>query len=258
MFRFIYNGLDFSHKIDTANDPSDDYTRHMHHFHEIIYFIDGDVRYTIADETALLIKGDFLFIPAGTYHFADINREKLYDRYVFQFPNTILPDLLIEKINKVPPFLGSHKEFLSQFNQFDDYHNENNFSNDELYTVFVCEIIKILILVSKESNEVNKQRNEILSPIIKYIDENLQENITLGSISKRFNYSISYVSSEFKRQMRIPLMQYVRTKKIIAAHNMLLTGKKKGEVAEYFGFHDYSTFYRAYISVMGYPPSGSK
>ena len=256
MFRFIYKDIDFSYKIDTANDPADDYTRHMHPFNEIIFFIGGEVTYTIEDESAKLNSGDFLFIPAGKYHFADINRTKLYERYVLQFPNSILPDFLVAEFHDLNHFLGSHKELNNQFSQFDSYYG--NFSEQELYTLYLCELIKIMVLVGRQPADIQRQCNEVLSPIIRYIDENLQEPITLESLSNRFNYSKSYISSEFNRQMHISIMRYIRTKKIIAAHNMLLAGKKKGEVAEYFGFHDYSTFYRAYISVMGYPPSGSK
>lgn len=256
MFRFTYKDIDFSYKLDTANDPADDYTRHMHPFHEIIYFIGGDVTYTVEDESAKLAGGDFLFIPSGKYHFADINRDKLYERYVLQFPPSVLPDFLAGKMRDKSPFLGCRKELGPAFSQLDSYFTD--YSGMELYTLFLCELVKILILVSSRTAESRRKSNEILSPIIRYIDENLHEPITLESLSVRFNYSKSYISSEFNKQMHISIMRYIRTKKIMAAHNMLLSGKKKGEVAEAFGFRDYSTFYRAYISVMGTPPSGQR
>lgn len=41
-------------------------------------------------------------------------------------------------------------------------------------------------------------------------------------------------------------MKYVRYKKMIAAHQMILSGEKKRVVANMFGYDDYSTFYRTY------------
>jgi hypothetical protein len=41
-------------------------------------------------------------------------------------------------------------------------------------------------------------------------------------------------------------MQYVRSKKIIIAHQLILGGMKKSEVAEKLSFENYSTFYRCY------------
>ena len=68
----------------------------------------------------------------------------------------------------------------------------------------------------------------------------------MQTLSDEFHYSKSFITVEFKRQMKIPIMQYVRSKKIIAAHHMILSGTKKHEAAEMFGFETYSTFYRAY------------
>lgn len=256
MFKFVYKDIDFSYKLDKASDPADDYHRHMHYFNELIYFIDGDVNYTVESDSVRLSKGDVIFIPSGKYHFAEINKQKMYERFVLKFPNTIMPDFLRKKMYGANSFFGNHKELQTQFSQLDSYYN--NFTDEELYTIFVCEIIKMMILMCKEPSDVKKQYNEMLSPIMRYIDENIQEDITLDSLSEHFNFSKSYISNEFKKHIKIPLIQYVRTKKIIAAHNMLLAGKKKCEVAELFGFKDYSTFYRAYVNVMGFSPSNRK
>ena len=55
--------------------------------------------------------------------------------------------------------------------------------------------------------------------------------------------------------MKIPVMQYVRYKKIIAAHQMILAGAKKSVVAELLDFNDYSTFYRSYVKIIGHAPT---
>ena len=36
---------------------------------------------------------------------------------------------------------------------------------------------------------------------------------------------------------------------------MIENGSKPYQVAKEFGFHDYSTFYRSYVSIMGYAPA---
>lgn len=256
MFKFAYKDINFSHKLDFASDPTDDYHRHMHAFNELIYFVDGDAYYTVESDSVHLQKGDFIFIPSGRYHFANINKKVAYDRYILQFPNSMIPSFLVQKMYNANPFYGSHKELQTLFSQLDSYCE--NFTDEELYVIFLCDLIKILIIINKDHTDMGGQHNGMIAPIIKYIDENIQSKITIESLSKEFNYSKSYLSNTFKKAMNVPLMQYVRTKKIIAAHNMLLAGGKKGEIAELFGFKDYSTFYRAYVNVMGFPPSGHK
>lgn len=255
MFKFEYKDIDFSYKIDRASDPADNYQRHMHYFNELIFFIDGDVKYTVESNTVQLRKGDLIFIPSGKYHFATVGQEAIYERYVLKFSDSVMPPFLREKMHASNCFFGNHKELQPQFDQLDSYYN--NFSDEELYTLFVCEIIKTMVLLCKNPTDVRRQYNNMLSPILRYIDENIQNSITLDELSEYFHFSKSYISNEFKKYIKMPLMQYIRTKKIIAAHNMLLTGRKKYEVAELFGFEDYSTFYRTYVKVMGFPPAAA-
>ena len=56
--------------------------------------------------------------------------------------------------------------------------------------------------------------------------------------------------------MKISIMKYVKTKKLIAAHNDILSGLKKNEVAEMYSFDNYSTFYRLYIKTFHTSPGG--
>lgn len=247
--------MDFSYKIDKASDPADDYQSHMHYFNELIFFIDGDVHYTVESTTVKLKKGDLIFVPSGRYHFATVGQEAIYSRYVLKFSDAIMPQFLREKMHDAESFFGNHKELQPQFNQLDSYYN--NFPDEELYTLFTCEIVKMMILLFKTPTDAKKQYNNMLSPILQFIDENIQSSITLDSLSEHFHFSKSYISNEFKKYIKMPLMQYIRTKKIIAAHNMLLTGRKKYEVAEIFGFENYSTFYRTYIKVMGFSPAAA-
>lgn len=72
----------------------------------------------------------------------------------------------------------------------------------------------------------------------------------MQTLTERFHYSKSYINIEFKRQMKIPIMKYIRLKKILAAHKMIASGTKKSVAAEMFGFENYSTFYRAYKSLI--------
>ena len=57
--------------------------------------------------------------------------------------------------------------------------------------------------------------------------------------------------------MKAPIIQYVRTKKILAAHQMIENGAKPYQVAKKYGFDDYSTFYRSYVSIIGAAPANN-
>lgn len=256
MFNFIYKNIDFAHKLDKASNPTEDYSKHMHCFYEIIYFINGDVEYTVESETRRLSEGDLIMVPFGKYHFATVNTSQPYERYVLKFPVSVLPPFLKYELDKKGSFFGKAKKFELAFKQLDTYFSMYN--PDELYVLFSCEIIKLLIMLCHESTNTTNQVNAIIKQLIDYIDENIREPISLESLSNDFNFSKSYISNEFKKNMRIPIMQYIRAKKIFSAHEMILSGAKKAYVSEYFGFEDYSTFYRSYVKIMGSTPNSTE
>ena len=147
------------------------------------------------------------------------------------------------------------KKFILLFENLEDYFNRN-VDRDDVYELFISELMKILVFVGHEKSNPISRKNDTITSIINYIDANIHNKITLDSIAESFNFSKSYISNEFKKYMRTPIMQYVRSKKIIAAHLMILNGAKKTEAAEAFGFDTYSTFYREYVKIMGFAPNG--
>ena len=98
MFNFVYKNIDFAHKIDPASQPKENYSRHLHYFNEIIFFVKGDVKYTVENKTKNLEEGDIVLIPSLNYHFATVNSKTEYERYILKFPSEFLPSHLIDKM----------------------------------------------------------------------------------------------------------------------------------------------------------------
>lgn len=253
MFEFIYKDIDFAHKVDEASNPTEQYAKHIHPFNEIVLFITGDVVYTVETESRTLQPGDIVFIPSGKYHFATVNKDAKYERYVLKFPDKFLPDYIKEKQEVVSCFLGSAKRHFDVFHAFDEF--RTSYSDEELYTLYMCETIRLLVDLYHEPSPIIKEAPPIVNELIYYINNHLDQKITLETLNKEFNFSKSYISNEFKMYMKSPIMQYIRTKKILAAHKMIKSGMKTGQVAEYFAFSDYSTFYRSYLKIMGFAPT---
>lgn len=253
MFNFTYNNVDFAHKLGTASEPKDDFNKHLHTFNEVLFFVKGNVTYNVESESKVLSEGDLVLIRPGKYHFAEVNEQTEYERYVLKFPDSVLPVHLAERLKKQKPFFGNVKKYALTFSQLDSY--VDNFSEEDTYSLFVAELTKLLIMLCKEQNFTATHSDEFIAKLVDYIDANVQSTISLDTLAKQFNFSKSYISNEFKRAMKMPVMQYVRHKKIIAAHQLILAGEKKSVVADMFNFKDYSTFYRSYIKIIGHAPA---
>ena len=254
MFNFNYKNIDFSHKLDNSTTPSENFERHMHYFNEIIFFVSGDVDYHVESESHKLAPGDIIVIPSGKFHFAVCDLSVPYERYVLKFPDYVLPSFLVDFLKSSSIFYSDMMKFHLNFSSYDEFYARFN-KDEEIYCIFLAELVKFLLYLSKEGAETftTTRQNSIIKAVIDYIDKHIKENITLASLCKHFYFSKSYLSNCFKKYMNTPIMQYVRSKKIIAAHRMILSGMKKTYVAEQFGFDNYSTFYREYKKIIGIP-----
>ena len=254
MFNFVYDDIDFAHKYNEHYSPSPDWDRHFHDFYEMYFFISGDADYTVEEERHDLVPGDALLIQPGEHHYVTFGKDVPYERYVLKFHSNLVPDFVRDKFVSRSAFYRSPSGVGKLFGHLDELYE--NFEGKELYLLYcniVCEIILNLCKNSTESRVVLADSK--MTPIVQYINENLREPLTILDLCERFHFSQSYICKEFNAYMKTPLMKYVRSKKIMAAHEQIERGEKPTRVAELFGYVDYSTFYRTYTSVMGFPPS---
>lgn len=251
MFGFAYKNIDFAHKLDKPSSPTEEYYKHIHSFYEILYFVKGKTTYTVESETRRLNEGDIVFIAPGKYHFAAVDLSVPYERYVLKFPETLMPEVVRKKLLSESAFYVNSKKFGAAFNMLDSY--VDKYDNDEIYILFIADLCKLMIMLCHETPRPVGKHSDFINAVIDYVDANINKPINTQTLSDVFHYSKSFINIEFKKQMKIPIMQYVRSKKIMAAHQMILDGVKKAEVAEMFGFDTYSTFYRAYKKLISQP-----
>lgn len=248
MFNFICNNIDFAHKLDKPSSPTEEYFKHIHCFNEILYLVRGDIDYTVESETRHLEEGDLVFIPSGKYHFATVNPNVHYERYVLKFPDKYIPEHVRDKLNSGPHFFSNSKKYDVVFRLFDGYFQE--YKDDELYTIFLCEVVKLMTMLCHEPPLPIEKHDDFIAKVLDYINTNIHSPLTIQTLADEFHYSRSFINTEFKKRMHVTVMKYIRTKKAIAAHQMILSGAKKTEVAYLFGFETYSTFYRTYKNLL--------
>lgn len=119
--------------------------------------------------------------------------------------------------------------------------------------------IKILNLLAKEiinlTNMVNKSKlKPSQSPHVRkcicYINENINEKITVSMLSEICNISSDYLSQIFKDEMGENLSIYITKRKLEAAKDMIVQGKSNHEICEALGFssvpHFITSFKRNY------------
>lgn len=88
-----------------------------------------------------------------------------------------------------------------------------------------------------------------------YVSENIFAPIRAEEIAHTLGYTRAYLCNQFKRQVGIPLTQYVQQEKILEAKRMLqFTDKDLSEIAALFAFSSQSHFQTVFKKIAGETP----
>ena len=250
-YRFTYR--------DIESPQKNEFSRHMHHYYEILFFLEGDVSYVVEDKVYQLRPYDLLLITSTKYHFANIQSPARYRRYVIDFTPAYTEEKLLKDVYSKGKYfhLDENSEILRVFETLRDF-SQNPL---EPYNELVCRTLLTEILLhlarlqTSENTPSDTVSSSVCSPIVEYISNNLTTIQSLDEIADALFMSKSYVTHQFKHNMGISLMKYIRNKRLLLAQTLLQTGKKPTEIYESCGFQDYATFFRAYVKFFGYSPS---
>lgn len=102
---------------------------------------------------------------------------------------------------------------------------------------------------------MDMKQNEIIRKSIQYIEENLEDVLLVGKIASQVGYSEFYFSRIFKEYMGQPVMEYIKSRKMIKASEMILAGRKIIDVALILGWQSHAGFTKAFTKEFGFSPS---
>lgn len=96
---------------------------------------------------------------------------------------------------------------------------------------------------------------ELIQKTIDYIDENIQEEISVDTLAKIAGFSTYHYYRVFSGFVGISVMGYVTKRKLQFALFELNEGKKIVDIAMNYGFETHAGFTKAFKRSFGYPPS---
>lgn len=230
----------------------------IHPYHEIIYFLSGDVTLFARNQKLKIKDNSLIIIPKNTYHSFEFIKEEDYHRIVFHFYDinefsNQLSNLITDNIflvdNVSPELLKVLDKimlcFYSQYNRSDcELLLKSGFME---MIVKLCHTEKSVIASSRNSDST-------IAKILKYIDNNFCKEINSEIIAKEFFISKSTVEHLFKNEMNIPIHRYITEKRLNYAYSLLQNSTTSTQVATLCGYNDYSVFYRAFKKMFSVSP----
>lgn len=258
MDNYFENKLNYNQISFCYTDKSTFEERKMHEYHEILYYIGGNATFLTEGFQHVIDKNTLLIIPKGRYHYFQTKSEGEFVRLKISFYD--LPDIsclmpndseeikIIKNVNNTMQFLlGKICSTLSKG------------TADEKNTLFIYGAF--LMLLTEISNEKDnkfipsRDSEHLISRCIDYVDRNLSHKISLETIAKELSISLSSLSHTFRKEMGISLHKYITEKRLIHAHKLICDNHNPTKIYLQCGYADYSSFYKAYLKMFGYPPS---
>ncbi len=244
---------------------------HIHNYYEFYFFLEGDVSMIIEDVAHPVKTGDIILIPPNVRHHVLIHSHKIpYRRFVFWISKDFCNELL--QLSPDYVFLMQHafvkKEYIFHndviafnriqskvFSLIEEMHGDR-FGRDARITLCVQDLILHLnrIVYEKNNTKTASDEESLYQGLLNFIDEHLDENLTLDRLAVEFYVSKFHISHVFKNNMGISLHQYITKKRLYACKDAICSTMSISEAYLMFGFGDYSSFFRAFKKEFGLSP----
>lgn len=243
---------------------------HHHDFYECYLFISGDVTYFIEGKTYPLKPGDIILINSTELHQPIINNNAIpYERIVLWINKLFLNSLSTAATDLARCFEDQGRENVIRGN-IDMVQNikliltkllslakSSGIGSDLLYRAYIIELCVYLnryLYQNEYSPDTDTKQASLMEGIIAYINNHIDEDITIDHLSGHFHLSKYHLLREFKKHSGTTLHKFIVQKKLILSKELILKGMPITEVYEQAGFGDYSNFFRAFKNEYGVTP----
>ena len=266
----IYKDGDLSLSHSKEKDPSaNHYILHVHEFYEVLCFVSGNADYLVEGRRYHMYPGCIMIMRPAEIHKLVIKGKGTYERYILEFRIDTLKQLgfsddMLTAFTKRE--LGEKNQYLpNEFSGFDTVGffkllKEECEKLDPKHTMIsnIGFLLCALNLAFLKKSEDTSTESTVGKELISYVNENLTHDISLSTVSEYVHMSPSQVNRIFKRLTGTSVYDYVLSKRIVMAREMIEAGEGAIAASQMCGFGDYSSFYRLYKKRTGQAPGDIK
>lgn len=254
------------HNVESENYP-------MHHHDAIEIIICMENTYTIQSEdiTYCLKPGEILIIPSHIVH--ELIAPESGSRFVLMYNDIIYTTL--HDYNAIQPIF-TKPYFLSVTTEPDIYYDvysilmecvSDYFEHNIFWETAICsKLLKIMFIIGNNfygkkellstiTSSEEASYFEAISYVLKYIDANFSENLTLESVSELIGFSKFYFSRMFKKYTNQTFYDYLCHRRIREAQSLLSKNISVTEIALQTGFNSPTAFCRCFKKIAGCSPT---
>lgn len=242
-------------------------SQHFHNEIELVKILDGKMNFTVDHSSFSGKKDEIIFIDSRIPHetmsddsqltrilLIQFNPKQTYDSYLFKLINQNNKEYYIFNIENPLYHTLSHlldcllKEYQQQEKGYELY------LKSLLYALMGFFSRNQIILT--ESIELENKLIQKINPVIKYVETNYNQDISLESAGKLLNLHPTYFCKIFKQATGKNFISYLNFVRISKAEDLLIFSDKSiTEIAMETGFANIQYFNRIFKAAKGRTPS---
>ena len=242
---------------------------HWHSATEIILPTEGEVVYTLPENTYRVTPGQILIIPADCPH--SFSEKEGTQRSMILFESTYMLHLrdmsVMSPLMKCPIYLHDESDIHRQIRQLLEqviavYNQKETMWNSMCYSY----LLQIYVLLGRRqmTQEIPLQHlsdrkaidSEIMNSALTYLNQNYMYDITLEDVAAFAGFSKYYFSRVFKQFFGFSFSEYLCKRRLEVAGDLLThTNRPIQEIAIAAGFGSVGTFNRIFRASKNCTPS---
>lgn len=270
-FPFAYNYKD-------TKKPQSELPDHLHDWYELVYVYEGKGTFFIDQTFYEMHKGDIFAIPGNTIHRAFPDKDNpVTSTAIFFSPLLVQQASFGDSFSYLSCFEQSKQQKIYQFTHSDSLqlklelyleHIQLELEHKKLgYRHSVMLDLQHILLQLSRGTDMGSPHiytdstSEPLwmKKILLYIDEHLEQDVGLAALSLKASISPAHFSRVFKQLTGMNITEYITTKRIIRAKQLLLeTDNNISHIAESCGFESLPHFHRMFKRITSMTPAAYK
>lgn len=213
---------------------------HTHKKGQLSY-VEGGIAYiTIHYKTYIVPARHYFWVPKGMPHILRIGHSATVLRSLYFYAHDDATDPFYSKLGIYPA-----SELLIQMINYTEHWDESHINRKNENFDFLVALKKLLPQLNNKALPIILPitDDERMQKIIRYLDKNISEPVSLKSLSERFSMSERSMSRLFQSHLQISFLQYFKTLRMVKAIEMILkTSKPISDIAFLVGYDSLGSF----------------